>query len=263
MSDPTRIYVKSMAKKFRHFATWLPGEPLRLGDYGILEDKYMFRRVGNIKSFNIEYKKRHNSSLNTIHHSSKKGIEVSFQQSADILDTEALYTKVIYKFNRSGAFVFNANNVNFISIEEQSDLSKPIVKLLEARRWDRNFKVITGLAEAETVTILIADSKSSVFEVKASGDIASEFDIANANIGLSISYEKEMNTIILAKNHLNPLFRLSGIKKKTFIDCRDYELSPHAIRSIHSTSDNEIIENPNEYYFGEEDFEDLFSENIE
>ena len=265
MASPEKSYTKQMAKKFGYYATWLPTVPLKLGDYGIMRKKYVFVRVGNVHDLGIKFNKRIDTTANSIDYQTSGAVSMSVTVEADMkLPNAPISTKIGFTFKKENSVVFKANGVKSHSIEDQGKLGKEIVNLLDNQKWNKKHRVITELVPADSATIIIASSKSSELDLTASGDISASIDIANPKLGLRTVKTREMSCTDIAKKGLVPLFRLSGIKKKGSSGTKGGQFQPlsvlKGVEALDLISDEEVRNNPEEYYFGLDDIEELYED---
>jgi len=262
MVSPEKAYAKQIAKKFGYYATWLPTTPLKLGDFGIIFNKFIFVRVGNIEDLGIKFDKRLDQTETSFKYQTSGAVNMSVRVVADSsIPTAPIKTKVGFSFSKSNSVVFNANAVKSNSIEDQITLSKDIMDHFHNKKWNIRHRVITELVEADTATIIIANSRSSKLELSANGDISDQIDIANAEFGFSITTTNKMCYTDIANKGLIPLFRVSGIRKKGLFRNVTEPFQPlpimKGLKAIDLISDEDIISNPEEYYFGLDDLEEL------
>lgn len=265
MASPRKSYTKQMANKFGYYATWFPTVPLKLGDYGIMQKKYLFVRVGNVHDLGIKFNKRIDTTANSIDYQTSDSVSMDITVGADTkLPNTPISTKIDFTFKKENSVVFKAKGVKSHSIEDQGKLGKEIVKLFANQKWNKKHRVITELVPADSTTIIIASSKSSKLELTASGDISASIDIANAKLGLRVVKAHGMSYTEIAKKGLVPLFRLSGIKKKGFSVTKGGQFQPLSVlkgaEALDLISDEEVRSNPEEYYFGLDDIEELYED---
>jgi hypothetical protein len=130
-------YCTEIAEHFKiYFATWLPGEPVQLGDYGELNGD-IFSRLGNISKFNIVTTY---VSGNPAHYkfASSNGVEVreiiGASANAPGVNTGA---GLEVNFKRSNGIFFNIANGVVRKITDISEVEKRLITLLKKGIWNR------------------------------------------------------------------------------------------------------------------------------
>ncbi|MEE9131150.1 MAG: hypothetical protein V3T84_14110 [Phycisphaerales bacterium] len=262
MAAFSKAYAKQMAKKFGYFATWLPTSPLRLGDYGILSKNYIFVRRANVSDLGIAFDTRGDQTAGSIDYQTSGAVSISVDVTADPnLPSAPIKTKIGFTFSRKRSVVFKANGVRVTSIENQVALGHELRKLLP-HSWNKKYRVITELVEADTTTIIIANSRSSKLELSATGDISANIDIANASLKLAVTTQHEMSYTDIAKSGISPLFLTTGLKSKDGFFRAAAALggpSP-GLDALDLVTDDDIAAHPEEYFFGKDSLVDLLAD---
>lgn len=262
MAAPSKAYAKQMAKKFGYYATWLPTSPLRLGDYGILSNKYIFVRVGNVADLGVEFSTRGDETPGSIDYQTSGAVSISVNVTADPnLPSAPIKTKIGFSFSKKRSVVFKATGVRVTSIENQVALGAELLTLFP-NQWNKKHRVITELVEADTTTIIIANSKSSKLELSAEGDISGNIDIANASLGLAVTTQHEMSYTDIAKSGISPLFLTSGLNSKGGFSPAAAALGAPSLGldALDLTIDDHITHHPEEYFFGKDSLTDLLAD---
>ncbi|MBO0950880.1 hypothetical protein [Fibrella forsythiae] len=221
MQGPQRQYTNEMHRKFGFFAIFTPGTPLALGDIGTF-DKNQFKRISSLKEkFGIEPKIRLDTTREDIDYQSEGSVTISAKLSgvaalpgSALRDIDA---GIIVEFNKENSTVFRAKGVLTHSIEDTISLGEQIVQLFKDSKWDKSWTVITELIVADSATILISQSADSKIELKATAQVdAADFDIADASLDFKAVFQRSLETNIVAKSGLTPLFRTMKIKTPIF-----------------------------------------------
>jgi hypothetical protein len=209
----------------------------------IFETKYKVKRLGNIKSMGIEFEVREDTAPVDLDHQSSKGVSFSIGVEGDVNAPGAdVKTKVGYEFSRSGSFVFNAKTVKFPEIEDLIKLWADIKKLGAA--WQSDWKVVTKLAVADGLAVLISSSSNGKVELAADGNITGVPNIADAGLGFNFTRQSEMETAMMAKTVSQPLFEIHQVKRRGLF------------RDLTSTEDLDFgVVNPSEMWLDDEDDE--------
>ena len=264
MASAEKIYAHEIAKGLGYYATWLPTVPLELGDYGVLQDKFKFVRIGNIRDLDIGFQIRQDPTPNTMQYESSNAVAMDVTVSADVnLPNAPITTKVKFTFSKKNAVIFKANDIQSNSIEDQHTLGKAIMDVFSSGAWDKKHRIITELTKAGSTTIIIASGKSSSLSLMAKGDVSSTLDIANAQLGFTAKRKVAMAYSEIALKGLTPLFRTSGIRT-TGIIRREHGFQPlfalKGMEALDYLTNTEIMEHPESHYFGLDGLGELLSD---
>ena len=215
----SKQYIKEIKNKFGGYnATWLPGVPLNVGDIGIFDKDGGFDRKANLQHLNISFQILPDSTCDELEYTSRGGVSISPKLSGKSLLNSSFGINdagLVVEFSKQNAVVFKAKDVTYPSIANQIQLEKDIMKLYAQGEWKKEWCVVTELAVAESVTIIISKSSNSKIELKANANInAAKIDIADASFDFSILSEGEMSTKIIAAQGLTPLFKAQKMNFK-------------------------------------------------
>jgi hypothetical protein len=221
MAPPYKTYTKSMSKRFDLYATWPLGSQLELGDIVVFETKYKVKRLGNVRQKNVEFDVREDAAPMDLDHQSAKGVSFNIGVEGDITAPGAdVKTKVGYQFSRSGSFVFNAKTVTFPEIENLIKLWDDIKGL--GVWWQSDWKVVTKLAVAESIAVMISSSSDGKVELAADGNITGVPNIADAGLGFDFTHKSDMETAMISQEVTQPLFEIHAVKRRgLFRDATD------------------------------------------
>lgn len=245
MASPHHQYTKSLAKRFGYYANWFPGTPRELGDFGVFDDKYTFRKVGNLSDLGIDIQVQKDDSPDNISHQSEKGVEVDIGLGGEGNAGAAgqVEAKIGFKFSKAGAFVFKADGVRFNSIKNIFEVSSKI-EAIKGNPWKLHWRLVTEIGAATGLTVLISSSSSGEVELSGKADSPANLDIAKAELGIKIGRQKDMATAIAGEGPLQPLFRISGFRKKGLFGGGDDGFVPFGIPTA-----EEVEGDPDSYVF--------------
>src|SRR5262245_51278402 len=106
MASPVMLYHQEMHNNLGFFATWLPGDPIEIGDVGVLENG-RFRPMTSLKEFGIACDISTSQSAQNVHYTSRQGTKIATSSGAAA--TAIAKAEITIEFSRQGAFVFNAS----------------------------------------------------------------------------------------------------------------------------------------------------------
>lgn len=220
MNSAQKQYANEMKKKFGYYATWNPGVHLKLGDIGTFKGN-IFTKISDLESLGITFEVSTDITKATLEHSSKGSVSVTTKLAGTLAPQGSVLTSadagIIVEFEKQKSCLFKANDTTSPSIKDTISLGIKILELYHQGKWNQDWEVITELVEAESATIIISNNANSKIELKANANInAPTFDIADGKFDFSTLVSKGLETKIIATEKLTPLFKIMGIKKKTF-----------------------------------------------
>ena len=163
------------------------------------------------------------SDQDAIDFASKKGVSISFKAAGEISGKFKAIAKAdagaLIEFSREGAVVMQLRDVSIDRIADQHALSNAMLRSIavgeESMQWRRDWVVITETARAGRATIVISSSGESRLELRASGSTA-PVNLVDTSASFSVATESEINTKIIAKSGLTPLYRGLRVRPKYF-----------------------------------------------
>ena len=154
-----------------------------------------------------------------------EGLEVKFLWSTHLKsdlsinsgDTFAGQFWISFEFERENAIYFSAvENTTYI-IDNQIELRKILTERLKSKSWESNWLIITELIKSENTILFISNKAGSKIEFSTNLD----FDLNAMNKILTSNeskmvFHKGINTKIVSKGTLSPLFKVKGLRKHIF-----------------------------------------------
>ena len=120
---------------------------------------------------------------------------------------------MLFRSKRSKSTVYEAVGCVSPSIENQLEVGNAILEKFRQGEWNKDWAVITELVNTDSATILISNSSNSKIELSVSGNIApGGVSIADVSAGLQVAFSRDMNTTLISKEKLTPLFKARAIK---------------------------------------------------
>jgi hypothetical protein len=223
MADPYEEYTKELYKKFGYFGTWLPGTPYRVGDVGILQNKYWFKRVTTLDKLGIQVEIRPDGTSDNLDFTSSSGVSIGFKAQGEVPSAgshlQQASAGITVEFSKEHGIVFRLKGCTYLSIEDQVTLSQTILERFKTGNWNRDWVVITQLVVAEAATIVMSKSNNAKIEITAGAKIKtpSDGDMASADAELKVAFQSSMETSYVASQNLTPLFLASGVRDDQFI----------------------------------------------
>lgn len=216
MAKAWQQYASEMFNKFGYLATWTPGVQMELGDVGVVKDK-LFTRITTLANLEIPFEVRPDASKESQKHSSSGSVSITFKAAgkAPALGSALSQAEAGFSidFKKSNSTVYEALGCLAPSINDQVAIGKRIQELYDQGDWNKDWAVVTELVTADSATVLISNSSSAKIELSASGNVATGgVSLADLTANLQIAYSKDMQTVLVSKEGLTPLFKARALK---------------------------------------------------
>jgi hypothetical protein len=217
MTGAGQEYCDGVLRSFGFFATWLPNQPLKLGDVGVLT-RSAFRHETTLQELDISFDVLVGSTAVDINLASKEGTAVDFTAggTGSQAGAEAKVGARV-QFAREGAFILRALGCRERHIRDKPLLATAIATALREGRWKTEWIVVDRLMVAESATVLVSNSADCSVDI--SGDAAlspGPFDIADARLGLRVARQSGDLFACVAATTLSLLFQASKVRKRWF-----------------------------------------------
>lgn len=219
-SGPEEQYTTDLKNNFGYYATWNPGLTLKIGDIGIVKGN-VFRKISELEKLGITFEVDPDKTPTDLKYNSKGSVVITTKLSGAASIPGSSLTQadagILVEFSKENSILFQANGTLTSTVKDTIVIGNKVIELFKQGKWDKKWVVITELVTAEAATILISNSKGAKIELKANAKIdAPKLDIANANFQFSTQFSRALETEIVAKEGLTPLFKIMGIKTSIF-----------------------------------------------
>ena len=214
-SDICNIYTKNIHENFKtYYANWEPGEPKKLGDYGLLL-RNQFYYIGNISQLGIKFKIKEDKSATHKTYSSRNTKIVYGDAGRSNKPGIPLRRKanVQINFGSENGIYFNASKCINNMIQNKVALGEIIIKKFEKNEWNENWVIITDIVKADATTLIISNSKDSAITLEARSKVP-HINLADARIKLNVKTEKDVAYRVVSQDGLIPLIGLCKIEKE-------------------------------------------------
>ena len=215
-----KAYLKELNQRFGYRPTWEPGKPLKLGDVGILE-KGVFSQRSSLADLGISFETRAPSAGSDIKYTSSGAVKIEPKLSGKAPLPDTTFSKLdagfSVSFSKENAILFEAKNARTALISNLHTVEKEVSKMMEDQTWKREWVIISELMTTDSATIVVSKGKTAKIEMKAAAQVSSgALHIADADLGLKASFEKNIGYSVIAQKGSTPLYRASGIKSGLF-----------------------------------------------
>ena len=216
MQGPQYQYTKELYERFGYLASWTPATPVRIGDVGEM-DGNVFRRVSSLKEMNIPFAVRQAGNKEDLIYTSKSGVNLNFKAAGSpIVQGSSLLVQkagATIDFHKGAGVVFVAKGCRSPSIEDQISLGKELVRRYHLGEWDAKYSVVTEIKQADSMSVFISETSGGKIELIAENSLQlGALSLADLSANLSVGASSDINTQIIAKDKLTPLFRVRKVK---------------------------------------------------
>lgn len=216
MTAPVKLYQEQMHSNLGFFGTWLPGDPLSLGDVGILE-RGRFRPLTTLTELGIPFTRGVTGSPQNLQYTSKSGTSVNVKTSAEVVGPLAASAEIEIQFSQEGAFLFHASSVMNQRLDDRLALADSILALYANGTWKSEWFLIESLYSADCATIIVAEDSSASLSIGASSSLPmGALPLADPHVKLSISSMKGKIVQVVGGRDLRPLYSCVRLKEGWF-----------------------------------------------
>jgi hypothetical protein len=210
-SSIARAYTSALHHHFDSwYATWLPDEPLRLGDYGILTGS-RFERLGSVEHLGVGFSVRTSLAENRYEFATAGAVELRFSGRGAAAGEANARARLEISFAREKAFYFVAANCGLETVEDQVALGEELKQRAREGGWNTDFVVVTSLLRSGATTIVGSQGNDALVTIEAAAEAAESVDLGAASGGVQLTGSRNVGLRIVAQRGLTPLVRLSRV----------------------------------------------------
>jgi hypothetical protein len=214
MASPVGLYQDEMHDKLGFFATWLPADPMEVGDVGALE-KGRFRRITSLKELGFEYGSKTAPSMQDLHYTSKNGTKLSAGAGASV--GSEITGEIAIDFSGEGAFVFQASGLRAKRLENVPVVARQVLSAFKKGRWEKDWLLVEQIHLAKQATVIVSEDRSSriVISAKGSGPITTAC-LADPRINFAVATIEGRMVHVVGATALTPLYSCVRIRTPIF-----------------------------------------------
>jgi hypothetical protein len=127
------------------YANWFPDTPVKMGDYGILNDR-QFVPIGNIgdAAIGIAFKVRSSTDKSQINFSSSDSTKVTLTAAGSVNASGGVNVKASLEidFSSEEAVYFNAAECVYNMVDDKVTLGNSIMALFNNGAWNRDWAIV-------------------------------------------------------------------------------------------------------------------------
>jgi hypothetical protein len=214
MTSPVKLYQQEMHDNLGFFATWLPGDPIEIGDAGLLVGG-RFRRMTSLKELGIPFEIGASPATQKVEYTSTKGAKLTASGGAKV---EALArAEITIEFSRAGAFVFHASSMRPQRLENRLPVAEQLVKAYKEDRWDKDWLLVEALQIADRATIVVAeDSSAGLVLVADVAGLLPAVSLADPKISFTVASTRGKIAHVVSRRRLHPLYSCLRLNDRLF-----------------------------------------------
>ncbi|MCP5521277.1 MAG: hypothetical protein H7A46_06985 [Verrucomicrobiales bacterium] len=204
MQSPVKHYQREIHDNTGFFATWLPNEPVEVGDIGrICEGR--FRRSASLEDLGIAFEVAESRTEQALDYRSTNGTKVTTKES---IDGKGIGTaEVEIDFSHEGAFLFQASGLRVKRLRDSMGVGAQVVKAYEEGRWEKSWLVIEALQRADVATIIVSQDVSAGLVLTAKMDeVLVDLSLADPRVNLSLKSQHGRMISFLSSKGPRPLY---------------------------------------------------------
>ena len=210
MASPVKLYQREMHDNLGFFANWLPGDPIAIGDAGVLEAG-RFRRVASLAELKIPFKVSRAGATQDVQYTSTHGTRLA--TSAGATAAVLAQAEITIEFSRAGAFVFHASGLRPHRIANRSEIAEKLVDAYAKKRWSEDWLLVEALHVAERATIVVSEDKSAQVVLMANlTGVAPVVSLVDPRIGLTVASTRGKVVHIVGASRVRPLYSCLRLK---------------------------------------------------
>jgi hypothetical protein len=213
MASPVKLYQKEMHDNLGFFATWLPGDPIEVGDAGVLKNG-TFRRVGSLAELGIPFDVSDGSTTQDVQYTSTSGTKVAFSAGANAAGVAK--AEITIDFSRAGAFVFHASGLRTCRLVNRMDVARRLLAARRAGQWQASWLLVESLHTAEQATIVVSEDSSAGMSLTAHAAAIPSVSLADPKISLAVTSTRGKLVHVVGGQGLRPLYACLRIEEPLF-----------------------------------------------
>ncbi|MEU2265087.1 hypothetical protein ABZ568_01270 [Streptomyces olindensis] len=211
MRSVLKAYWKQTRSSFNRLPVWLPGNPIALGDIGVLNPDDWYKKTDlaregvSVMTDEVGVPSDYNYSA---------GASVSFVTGGSVgeaANTSWLpsgHVGVLLDFRRIGAFVLKAKSVRVTRIGNLAEVEARVIDLYRQKKWKREWVIVTEVAVGGPVVVLIADQSKAKAGVNLGADaVIGEFDLGRIRGNFGVGFEQGLAAKFTTQNKSVVLWR--------------------------------------------------------
>lgn len=207
-------YTREIRRELHRFATWEPGQPMTLGDFGELRGA-QFVRLGNLADIGLEFAVRADGHTDHVRYTSEGSVEMGFGGSAGgvVGPVAEAKAKLEVSFKAEHAILFTAADVTYETVADHLELERAILERFELGGWDARHSIVTELARSGSTTVIVSAARDARIVLEAEGEV-DKIDLANAGLNARLAAQSNIGFQAVTESGMTPLLGLSRVRPR-------------------------------------------------
>lgn len=216
MASPVKTYQSEMHSNLGFFATWLPGDPIELGDIGVLENG-RFRRMSTLKELGVSVEVGSGNSSQDLQYTSTKGFTLNTSGGARAKGVAT--AKLVLQFSAEGAFVFHATGLQPSRIQNRAAVAKEMLRLYRSKKWNKEWCLVESIHSAARATVIISQDSSAELVLAADAHAGiPALCLADPKVKLKVTAVRGKLFQTIGAKDLHPLYACLRLNDPLFGD---------------------------------------------
>ena len=204
MANPAKLYQQEMHRNLGFFATWLPGDPIEIGDAGVFEGG-RFRRMSSLLELGIQCETNVGESTQDLQYTSTNFTKISTSGGAKARSIAK--AEIAIEFGHEGAFVFHVSGMRVQRLENRTAVANQIMKAYRKDHWAKEWMVVEALHIADRATIIVSEETSAGLVLTANANAPlPAISLADPKIDLAVTSTRGKLVHIIGANKIHPLY---------------------------------------------------------
>ncbi len=219
MPDPAVKYAIEVHKKYRtYWPTWIPNEPVAIGDCGELHRGIFFKRLGHVSEYGVSkaaLKTRPAKRGNDLYFRSKGRVRVQLQadgrNAIPGLGIPPGNVGGRIKFTRANAAFLAAVGVKVRALRSEHKLRAELTAKVEGHAFPADYVVVTDLLDAESGRVFISSAGGESVMLHGRAAVgAAPLQLASLGGRLDMATDSEAMMSFDGTQGMTPLFKIMG-----------------------------------------------------
>ncbi len=213
MASPVKTYQEEMHGNLGFFASWLPADPVDVGDIGVLEGG-RFRRVGTLAELGIPCDVEVTPGKSAMQFTSTEGVQLDASGGANV--QAAARFEVSIRFSGAGAFVFHASGLQLRRLRNRGQVAEAMLDNYERKRWKKEWLLVESVHAAERASIIISEDNAARLVLAADVKLPPTISLADPKVGFEVAATEGKLFQTLGAKNLHPLYSCLRIRDPLF-----------------------------------------------
>jgi len=196
-----RTYKKVVHDRIgEYWATWLPGDLIRVGDCGPLNG-ITFKNVDTLAHYQISFEAEPGRKWTKLDCSSSSGVEHSGSAAASAIVGQAEFA---VKFTRENSVLFAAADVEGQSLRNRGD----ILRQLKQKNFPSDHAVVSDVLVAKSLTVMVAGKTKETVILHLAVPVGTPIGPAEIASAVGHSGGASLEFAIVGNANMTPLYKL-------------------------------------------------------